>query len=106
MDLEEKVFKETLDESGYTNKMKRVLTDLYMRAYHDGRHAERDRLLKGDFLIIDPNKKEELENLCQDPCRTCPHYTSDYRIGCTKNPKECADKQKQLHAMEIITWFK
>ena len=39
MDLEEKVFKEIIEDQGYTKKFKYMMTDLYMRAYHDGRHA-------------------------------------------------------------------
>ena len=60
MDLEEKVFKEILDDQGYTKKIKYMMTDLYMRAYHDGRHAERDRLVKDDYLIINPEKNKRI----------------------------------------------
>ena len=106
MDLEEKVFKEILDDQGYTNKFKHLMTDLYMRAYHDGRHAERDRLVKGGYLIINPEKFNELDNKCQDPCDGC-EFKSDYlKIGCSNNPKECQKKQEQLRVMEIMTWFK
>lgn len=106
MDLEEKVFKEILNESGYTDKMKRILTDLYMRAYHDGRHAERDRLLKGDFLIIDPHRFEELKYQAKNPCEGCAERADYLKIGCRANPKECELKQKQLRALEILTYFK
>lgn len=106
MNLEEKVLNNILDQDGYTNKMKHMMSDLYMRAYHDGRHAERDRLVKDGYLIIDPNKFDELNSKCQDPCNNCK-YKSDYlKIGCNNNPKECKKKQEQLRAMEIMAWFK
>ena len=106
MDLEENVFKETLDESGYTDKMKHVLTDLYMRAYHNGRHAERDRLIKDGFLIINPDKMQELEYQAKNPCEGCAERADYLKIGCKANPKECELKQKQLRALEILTHFK
>lgn len=105
MDLEEKVFKEILDDQGYTKKFKTIMTDLYMRAYHDGRHAERDRLVKDNYLIIDPNKLNELEEKCQDPCDNCSERADYLKIGCKANPKECKLKQEQLRAIEIRTWF-
>lgn len=106
MDLEEKVFKEILDDQGYTKKIKHMMTDLYMRAYHDGRHAERDRLVKDGYLIINPEKIKELEQKCQDPCIGCSERTDYLKIGCKANPKECKLKQEQLRAMEVRTWFK
>ena len=105
MDLEEKVFKEILDKSGYTIKMKRVLTDIYMRAYHDGRHAERDRLIKDGFLVIDSHKIEELKYQAKNPCEGCIDRADYLKIGCKANPKECELKQKQLRALEILTYF-
>jgi len=106
MDLEEKVFKEILDNQGYTEKMKHMMTNIYMRGYHDGRHAERDKLVKGDYLIINPEKINELNEKCQNPCNGC-EFKSDYlKIGCNNNPKECQKKQEQLRALEILTWFK
>jgi len=106
MNLEEKVFKEILDNQEYTKKIKYIMTDLYMKAYHDGRHIERDRLVKDGYLIIDPNKFDELNNKCQDPCDSC-EFKSDYlKIGCSNNPKECQKKQEQLRAIEVRTWFK
>lgn len=106
MDLEEKVFNEILDNQGYTKKFKTIMTDLYMRAYHDGRHAERDRLVKDGYLIIDANKLHELECKCQDPCIGCTQRADYLKIGCKANPKECQLKQEQLRAIEVRTWFK
>ncbi len=105
MDLEEKVFKEILDNQGYTKKFKSMMTDLYMRAYHDGRHAERDRLVKDGFLIIDPERIDELKNICIDPCYNCKERVDYLKIGCKANPKECEIKQQQLRALEIMSWF-
>ena len=105
MDLEEKVFKEMLDNQGYTKKFKYMMTDLYMRAYHDGRHAERDRLVKDGYLIINPDKLQDLEYKSQDPCVGCAERTDYLKIGCKANPKECELKQQQLRALEIISWF-
>lgn len=105
MDLEEKVFKEILDNQGYTKKFKSMMTDLYMRAYHDGRHAERDRLCKDGFLIIDPERIDELKNICIDPCYNCKERVDYLKIGCKANPKECELKQQQLRALEIMSWF-
>ena len=105
MDLEEKVFKEILDDQGYTKKFKSMMTDLYMRAYHDGRHAERDRLCKDGFLIIDSERIDELKNICIDPCYNCKERVDYLKIGCKANPKECEIKQQQLRALEIMSWF-
>lgn len=106
MDLEEKVFKEILDDQGYTKKIKYMMTDLYMRAYHDGRHAERDRLVKDGFLIINPDKIDELNKLVLDPCIGCTERADYLKIRCKANPKECKRKQEQLRAIEVKTWFK
>jgi len=106
MNLEQKVFEEYLDKYEYTNKMKQIMTDLYMQAYHDGRHAERDRLVKSGFLIIDSDKLVELEQKCQDPCVGCIERADYLKIGCKANPQECKLKQEQLRAMEVRTWFK
>lgn len=106
MDLEEKVFKEILDDQGYTKKIKYMMTDLYMKAYHDGRHAERDRLVKDGFLIINPNKIDDLNELVLDPCIGCTERADYLKIGCKANPKECKRKQEQLRAIEVKTWFK
>ncbi len=106
MNLEERVFNEILDKNGYIDKTKKVLTDLYMRAYHEGRHKERDRLVNSGFVIIDPNKVEELNKACDNPCINCEHYNPWIKIGCSFNPQECEKKQKQLHAPEIKAWFR
>ena len=105
MDLEEKVFKEILDDQGYTKKFKYMMTDLYMRAYHDGRHAERDRLVKDGYLIINPDKLQDLKYKSQDPCVDCSERVDYLKIGCKANPKECELKQQQLRALEIMSWF-
>ena len=105
MDLEEKVFKEILDDQGYTKKFKYMMTDLYMRAYHDGRHAERDRLVKDGYLIINPDKLQDLKYKSQDPCVGCRERADYLKIGCKANPKECELKQQQLRALEIMSWF-
>jgi len=107
MDLEEKVFKYILDENkDYTKKIKYIMTDLYMRAYHNGRHTERDRLIKDGFLVINPDKEKELRQQACDPCEGCIEKTYYLKIGCKANPKECELKQKQLRALEILTHFK
>ena len=106
MYLEEKVFKEILDKQEYTKNIKHIMTDLYMRAYHDGRHAERDNLRKDGFLIIDPEKINELEKRCIDPCLTCDKRADNLKIGCSANPNKCKLKQDQFRAIEVRTWFK
>jgi len=105
MDLEEKIFKEMLDDQGYTKKFKHMMTDLYMKAYHEGRHAERYNLRKDGFLIIDPERIDELKNRCIDPCLNCDKRADYLKIGCKENPKECKIKQQQLRALEIMSWF-
>lgn len=106
MNLEEKkVFEEILDNMDFTKRAKTLLTDIYMRGYHDGRHAERKKLIESGYLIIDPNKKEQLKKDCQDPCKFCEYYTPEYKIGCTYNPKDCKNKQKQFTAIEIQSYF-
>ena len=82
------------------------MTDLYMRAYHDGRHAERDRLIKEDFLVIDPRREEELKYQARNPCEGWQERADYLKIGCKADPKECELKQKQLRALEILTHFK
>ena len=105
MDLEEYVYDELLDTDKYTDKVKKIMTNLYVKAYHDGRHAERDRLIKDGFLIINPDKKRELETLAKNPCEDCSERADYLKIGCKAYPKECKLKQKQLRALEILTHF-
>lgn len=106
MELEKYVYDNLLDSDNYTDKAKKLLTEIYMRAYHDGRHAERDRLLKGDFLIIDPHRFEDLKYQAKNPCEDCAERADYLKIGCKANPKECELKQKQFRALEILTHFK
>ena len=106
MDLEQYVYEELLDCDKYTDKMKRVMTNLYMKAYHDGRHEERSRLVKEGYLIIDPNRIDELNRQAFNPCEGCTQRADYLKIGCKANPKECEQKQKQLRALEILSYFK
>lgn len=106
MNLEEYVYDELLDMDKYTDKVKKIMTNLYMKAYHDGRHAERNKLIKDGFLIIDPNKVDELRRQSMNPCESCSKKADYLKIGCTTNPQECELKQKQLRAIEILNHFK
>jgi len=106
MDLEEKVFNEILDKNEFTKKMKTIMANLYMRAYHHGRHVERDRLVNSEFLIIDPHRFEDLKYQAKNPCEHCVERADYLKIGCKANPKECELKQKQIRALEILTHFK
>ena len=92
------------NQEGY--KHARQLHDsAYFSGFHRGRHKEREELVNSGWLIIDPNKKKELENALEDPCKYCENYTKEYKIGCNSDPKTCERKQKQFLALEIKSYF-
>lgn len=104
MDIKNYVEKEC---EKFSNISKKLLTDLYMKGYHKGRHYEREKLLSSGYLIINPDKKDKLMKACEDPCKHCSYYTDEFKIGCSMlNPQNCQDKQNQLLAIEIRKYFK
>jgi len=104
MGLEEKVFNEVLDQEGYTKKIKYIMSELYTRGYHDGRRNCRKKFVDSNYLIVDPNKVNQLLEDCQDPCRYCENFEPSYKRGCTLT-ETCDKKQKQLDAIEIEKYF-
>ena len=80
--------------------------EAYFAGFHLGRHKEREMLVNCGWLQINPDKKEEIQKALEDPCKYCEHYTKEYKIGCTNDPKKCERKQLQFNAIEVMTYFK
>ena len=87
-------------------KLEPTLRDLASSYYHAGRHAERDKLVKSGYLMINPEKIEELKKDLHDPCSVCEFHVQDYKMGCSVDPKHCERKKKQFLAIEIDQYFK
>ena len=87
------------------DKYKSIFDDIYASGFHTGRHKEREKLANSNWLIIDPNKREEFEKCLEDPCKYCEHYTLEYKKGCNLDPQQCERKQKQFLAQEIKLYF-
>ena len=80
-------------------------TELYNSAWHEGRHECREKFANCGYLIIDPEKYDELFKIAKtDPCEFCKDYDPSYKRGCTK--AHCDLKDKQSDALELIAWFK
>jgi len=84
---------------------RRLHDDAYFAGFHRGRHKERESLVNSGWLIINPEKREEINKALEDPCIYCNHYTKEYKIGCTKDTKTCTKKQKHILANEINLYF-
>lgn len=77
---------------------------LYMRAYHEGRHAYRDKVKS--YLIINPELKSKVIEMSQDPCPLCPEAINwtEFKKICF-NCKDCSKKQNQLLALDLLKHF-
>jgi hypothetical protein len=82
------------------------LKELAKSCYHAGRHDERNKLANSGYLIINPEKEEQLKKDCNDPCTICEFHEKDHKMGCSVNPTNCALKKKQFLAIEIEQYFK
>ena len=84
-----------------------VFDKTYDAAYHNGCNDERLRLSLEGWLVLNPNKIREFEEVCQDPCKHCKIYERVYKkgCGCGTDPAECDKKQRQLRALEIRKYF-
>lgn len=90
------------------------LENLYTLAWHQGRQEERYKLSECGFLIIDPEKKKELEKIAYtDSCDSCEHYMPEYRMNgmsdsryCSVDSSKCEKKQKRTLALELLSFFK
>ena len=89
----------------YSDKYKQLHKSIFYNGYHTGRHVCKKNLVQSGWLIIDPNKKEELNQALEDPCKYCEHYVNEYRQGCSLDPSKCQQKEKQMLAIEIKTYF-
>lgn len=86
------------------NIVKKQFDDIYSFAFHKGRHKCRRKYLESNYLIIDPEKKEQLLKDCEDPCRYCENYEPSYKQGCSLSIS-CKKKEKQMLAIEIKKYF-
>lgn len=93
-----------LSNPSYSVRIRAIFKDIYTGAYHEGRHAEREKLAKSGFLTVDPEKFEEFRANLEDPCRFCSNYTTEYKIGCTVG-KACPKYEKHLLCLEILKYF-
>ena len=80
--------------------IKFVIENVCRRIYYKGKSDFMDKLQ--NYLIINPEKLDELNNMKTNPCKSCKYSTSQLLIGCEKNPIECDKKQNQLFAIEIL----
>lgn len=94
----EDFFKEEL------KKITKIFDDFYNYGYMHGRHKCRRKYVESGYLIIDPEKKEQLLKDCEDPCKYCEYYEPAYKKGCTLSTS-CKQKEKQFNALEIKKYF-
>lgn len=84
--------------------IKKKFDEVYDFAFHRGRHKCRCKYVESGYLIVDPNKKEQLLKECEDPCKYCDKYEPAYKRGCTLSTS-CEKKDKQFDALEIKKYF-
>ena len=94
----ENFFKEKLKE------ITKIFDDFYNYGYTNGRHICRKKYIESGYLIVNPEKQEQLLKDCEDPCKYCEHYEPAYKRGCTLS-EPCEQKQKQFNALEIKKYF-
>ena len=86
------------------NNINKNLEEVYTYAFHKGRHKCRRKYVESGYLIVDPEKKEQLLKDCEDPCKCCENYEPAYKRGCTLE-RACEKKEKQFDAIEIKRYF-
>ena len=84
--------------------IKKKFDEVYDFAFHKGRHSCRRKYVQSGYLIVDPNKVNQLIEDCEDPCRYCDNYEPSYKRGCTLE-RACEKKEKQFDAIEIKKYF-
>ncbi len=84
----------------------KVLDDLYMQAWHQGRHEYRKKLVDSDFIRINPERKLEVVTIAKtDQCICCEYHNPYLMLGCSKDITLCKQKQKQNLCLELLKWF-
>lgn len=108
-DKEDKECKEVIDQyiPDINKGIRNVLENIYNAGWHNGRHADRDKWSKCGYLIIDPDKIEEIKKkLDNNPCKNCKYSTPTRLTGCLMNPQKCEEYQKYSLLCELIKYFK
>ena len=84
-----------------------VLENIYNAGWHDGRHAERDRWSKCEYLIIAPDKMDKIAKILDNPpCKNCEFSTTERLTGCLAVPQKCEKYQEYSLLCELIKYFK
>lgn len=86
------------------NFIKKKFDEIYDFAFHKGRHNCRRKYIESGYLIVDPEKKEQLIKDCEDPCKYCDKFEPIYKRSCTLS-NVCKKKEIQFNALEIKKYF-
>lgn len=89
-----------------SEKFESILKDAYISGWHEGRHYDRDKWSKCEYLIIDPSRIQEIEEKLKDyPCKNCASATEDLKIGCYTGKTVCQKFQNYLFLQELVYHF-
>ncbi len=89
-----------------SSSVSHTLENIYNAAWHNGRKAEREKLSKCGYLIIDPEKMDKVAQICGNPpCTNCKCKTKDRLTGCLANPQTCEEYQEYSLVLELIKYF-
>lgn len=84
---------------------KRAHDEAYFAGFHHGRHKQREQYVQSGWLILDPSKIDEIKYAAENPCEGCKNRVDYLKIGCKEDPTRCDLKQKQMLAIELLTYF-
>lgn len=88
------------------DKADKLLEEIYMRGYHDGRHTYRDKLVKSGLICANPQKQDEFLKLLESPCSNCPNSDDNFKLGCaTMSPAKCEKMKQHMLALDIKKHF-
>ena len=90
------------------NKIKFYLERIYDKAYSHGQFKKLQQLGKSEFLIINPERKEELKKLSEFPCNNdCPMFDMDNleHGACNSDRRNCSKYKRYKLAKDIIDNF-
>lgn len=84
---------------------KRLHDNAFFSGFHSGRHKQRQEWANSGWVQIIPEKLNEVKQAALNPCINCSNRADYLKIGCKADPKKCSLKQKQILAIELLTYL-
>lgn len=82
----------------------RCIDNIWSTGWHNGKEDLLNRLIHSEFVIIDPDKIEDLKS-SKNPCEGCEHFTTMLKIGCNIGKSKCKKWQEFSWHRDLYDWF-